>query len=230
MELVLVDRRDDGVAVVTLNRPDKRNALSIDMRAQLATVYAELGEDEAVGAILLTGGGSAFCSGMDVTQFGGDRANREQIVETSTALFRSVALSPVPSVAFVNGPAVAGGFALALLCDLRIAAPDATFGFPELGRHIPPSYAAATAALPEPVARELCLTGRVVDARDAVSLGVASQTGILDDAISLAAQIAAAPRSATRAVRRRILIAGEQTWQRVLEEEERELREAVLKD
>jgi enoyl-CoA hydratase len=167
---------------------------------------------------------------MDVTQFGGDRANREQIVETSTALFRSVALSPVPSVAFVNGPAVAGGFALALLCDLRIAAPDATFGFPELGRHIPPSYAAATAALPEPVARELCLTGRVVDARDAVSLGVASQTGILDDAISLAAQIAAAPRSATRAVRRRILIAGEQTWQRVLEEEERELREAVLKD
>jgi enoyl-CoA hydratase len=230
MELVLVDRRDDGVAVVTLNRPDKRNALSIDMRAQLATVYAQLGEDEAVGAILLTGGGSAFCSGMDVTQFGGDRANREQIVETSTALFRSVALSPVPSVAFVNGPAVAGGFALALLCDLRIAAPDATFGFPELGRHIPPSYAAATAALPEPVARELCLTGRVVDARDAVSLGVASQTGILDDAISLAAQIAAAPRSATRAVRRRILIAGEQTWQRVLEEEERELREAVLKD
>lgn len=230
MELVLVDRRDDGVAVVTLNRPDKRNALSIEMRAQLAAVYAQLGEDEAVGAILLTGGGSAFCSGMDVTQFGGDRANREQIVETSTALFRSVALSPVPSVAFVNGPAVAGGFALALLCDLRIAAPDATFGFPELGRHIPPSYAAATAALPEPVARELCLTGRVVDARDAVSLGVASQTGILDDAISLAAQIAAAPRSATRAVRRRILIAGEQTWQRVLEEEERELREAVLKD
>lgn len=230
MELVLVDRRDDGVAVVTLNRPDKRNALSIDMRAQLAAVYAQLGEDEAVGAILLTGSGSAFCSGMDVTQFGGDRANREQIVETSTALFRSVALSPVPSVAFVNGPAVAGGFALALLCDLRIAAPDATFGFPELGRHIPPSYAAATAALPEPVARELCLTGRVVDARDAVSLGVASQTGILDDAISLAAQIAAAPRSATRAVRRRILIAGEQTWQRVLEGEERELREAVLKD
>lgn len=230
MELVLVDRRDDGVAVVTLNRPDKRNALSIDMRAQLAAVYAQLSEDEAIGAILLTGSGSAFCSGMDVTQFGGDRSNREQIVETSTALFRSVALSPVPSVAFVNGPAVAGGFALALLCDLRIAAPDATFGFPELGRHIPPSYAAATAALPEPVARELCLTGRVVDARDAVSLGVASQTGILDDAIALAAQIAAAPRSATRAVRRRILIAGEQTWQRVLEEEERALREAVLED
>ena len=99
---------------------------------------------------------------MDTSQFGGDRRNRERLVETSTLAFKAVGECHRPVVAAINGPALAGGFALALLCDLRVAGHSATFGYPELPRGIPPSYAAARAVLPATVAQELCLTGRIV--------------------------------------------------------------------
>jgi enoyl-CoA hydratase/carnithine racemase len=225
---VTVEARDGGVALVTLDRAHKRNALSLEIRTALAEALEDVAADEQVAAVVLTGAGSAFCAGMDVTQFGGDRAHKERIVETSVRLFGAVAQCPAPTVAAVNGPAVAGGFAIALLCDVRVAAPAARFGFPEVGRHIPPSYAAAAAALAPAVARDLCLTGRVVDAEEALALGVASRAGGLDVALATAAEIAAAPRGATREVKRRILLGGEATWAAILQEEERALREALL--
>ncbi|HEX4669981.1 MAG TPA: enoyl-CoA hydratase/isomerase family protein, partial [Solirubrobacterales bacterium] len=134
----------------------------------------------------------------------------------------------VPAVAAVNGPAVAGGFGLALLCDVRLAAPGATFGFPEVGRHIPPPYSAALSALPPALARRLCLTGEVLDARAALELGVVA--AIHDDVVAagdaMAAQIATSP--AAREVKRRILQAGETTWLRALADEGRVFREALL--
>src|SRR3954469_1842635 len=175
--LVLVDRPADGVARVTLNRPEKRNALSLDLREQLADTLEREAAGDETRCVILTGAGSAFCAGMDVTQFGGDRANKERIVATSTRLFEIVARYPLPVVAAVNGPAVAGGFALALLCDVRVADETATFGFPEIGRFIPPSYAAAAAALDEALGRRLCLTGEVLDARRALELGVVGELG-----------------------------------------------------
>jgi enoyl-CoA hydratase/carnithine racemase len=165
---------------------------------------------------------------MDVTQFGGDAANRRRIVETSTRLFDTLARCPTPTVAFLNGPAIAGGFALALLCDLRVAAAQARMGFPELGRYLPPSYAAARAALPPALARELCLTGRLVDAAEALDRGVVQRLGSLEDAIGLAGDIAAAPRAAVREVKRRVLLEAQTTWLPLLEEEQRALRAAVL--
>ena len=165
---------------------------------------------------------------MDVTQFGGDRANRLRIVESSTRLFTALATSPTPTLAFLNGPAIAGGFALALLCDLRIAAGAARMGFPELGRYIPPSYAAARAALPSALARELCMTGRVLEADEALARAVVSRIGSLEDALALADEIAAAPRPAVREVKRRVLIEAQSTWGPLLAEETRALRAAVL--
>src|SRR5262245_44489883 len=162
--------RHEEVAVVTLQRPEKRNALSIDLRVELAETFGALGEDEGTGCIVLTGAPPAFCSGMDVTQFGGDRENRARLVETSIGCFRAISNCPRPTVAAVNGPALAGGFALALLCDLRIAGESASFGFPELPRGIPPSYASARAALPAAIAAELTLTGRTLDAATALRL------------------------------------------------------------
>ena len=91
-----------------------------------------LSADDDVGCIVLTGAGPAFCSGMDTSQFGGDLENRRQLVETSTLAFEAVGECRRPIVAAVNGPAIAGGFALALLCDLRIASTEAVFGYPEL--------------------------------------------------------------------------------------------------
>src|SRR5919106_156760 len=187
--LLSLERQED-VAIVTLQRPEKRNALSIDLRVEIAEAFGALGEDDGVGAIVLTGAGPAFCSGMDVTQFGGDRANRERLIETSIACFRAVGNCPKPVVAAVNGPALAGGFALAMLSDLRLAAESASFGFPELPRGIPPSYAAVRAALPPTIATELVLTGRLLDSAGALRLGLVSAVHPDDELMARALELA----------------------------------------
>ena len=229
--LLSIERRD-AVALVTLQRPEKRNALSIDLRVELADAFGGMGEDEGIGCIVLTGAGTAFCSGMDTSEFGGDPGHKRRLVETSAAAFDAVGSSPHPVVAAVNGPALAGGFALALLCDLRIAAETATLGFPELPRGIPPSYAAARAALPAAVAAEVALSGRAYGAREALRMGIVSEV-VGEDlaqarALELAQEIAAAPRFATAETKRRILLDRERTFGPLFAEEARVFREALL--
>jgi enoyl-CoA hydratase/carnithine racemase len=223
--------RRDRVAVVTLNRPEKRNALSLELRVRLAAALGELAGDDDVVCVVLTGAGSAFCSGMDTSEFGGDRANRERIVTLSIAAFRALGGIDRPVVAAVNGPAVAGGFALALLCDIRIAAWSARLGFAE-PPGVPPSYAAARAALPAGLARELTLSGRLLDAHDAEIAGVVSEVTPQDElmprALEVAHRIAASP--AARITKRRILLERERLYGELFEEEERMLRDALLGD
>jgi enoyl-CoA hydratase/carnithine racemase len=224
----------DGVAVVTLVDPARRNAMTATMVEQIVAVFDALETDGTTAAVVVTGAPPAFCSGMDTSQFGGDRANRERLVETSIRCFRAVGNCPKPVVAAVNGPALAGGFALALLCDLRLAAEEASFGFPELPRGIPPSYAAARAALPARVAAELTLTGRLLDAAGAERMGIVSAVYPADQlmprAIELAGRIASGPRQAIAETKRRILLDRERTIGHLFEEEERLLREALLGD
>jgi enoyl-CoA hydratase/carnithine racemase len=223
-----LDRRG-GVALLTLNRPEKRNALSLELREQFARTLDDLARDEELACLVITGSGSAFCSGMDVTEFGGDRAQKERIVELSIAFFRAIAQFPKPAIAAVNGPAIAGGFALALLCDVRIASEDARLGFAE-PPGIPPSYAAARAALPAALARDLCLTGRVVHAGEAAALGMVSEVVAPDALMARAGEIAErierspAPAIATK---RRILVERER-YAPLFEDEERTLRAALL--
>ncbi len=178
---------------------------------------------------MLTGAGTAFCSGMDTSQFGGDQANRERLVATSTAAFDSVRMCRRPVVAAVNGPAIAGGFALSLLCDLRVAAYTARFGYPELPRGIPPSYAAARAVLPATVAQELCLTGRIVEAAEAHRLGIVREVTAIDvveRAVELAQRIAGLPREAILETKRRTLLERSHIWGFLFEEEERVFKRA----
>src|SRR3954466_6651326 len=199
MNELRLERDDDGVALLTLNRPEKRNALSIEMRFELATLLEALAADPDVGCLLVTGAGSAFCAGMGVTQFGGDRENRRRIVASSIAAFGALGRFPKPAVAAVNGPAIAGGFAIALLCDVRLASAEARFGFGELPRGVPPSYASARAALPASVARELALTGRIVQSAEAAELGIVSDAvepgALMPRAVELA-RAAAGPTGA----------------------------------
>src|SRR3954470_7854992 len=101
-------------------------------------------------------------------------------------------------------------------------------GFPELGKHIPPSYAAARAALPPALARELCLTGRILSAGEARELGVVSDIGGAGAALGAAPQIAPPPPAATREVKRRILLEGEHSWLALLKEEQAALEAALL--
>ena len=230
-DLLSIDSAE-GVAVVTLRRPEKRNALSLDMRVQLADAFALLAEDEQILCVVLTGEGSAFCSGVDTTQFGGDRRNRERIVNTSLAAFGAVARFPKPLVAAVNGPALAGGFVLALHADLRLAGETARFGFAELARGIPPSYAAARAALAEPLARELCLTGRLLDAREALACGLVAEVCTADRlmprCLELARSIARLPRWTVLEIKRRFLIEADHARGSLFADEERVFRAALL--
>ena len=230
-ELVTVER-DAAVATVTLNRPEKRNALSLDLRARMTDELTALAGDDEVRCILMTGAGSAFCAGMDTSEFGGDRAHKERIVELSIGLFRALGDFPKPVVAAINGPAVAGGFAFALLCDLRIASTEARMGFLENRRGIPPSYAAARAALPAALAAELCLTGRLVDADEAHRLGIVAEVhapgDLMPRAAAVAGEIAAAPPSASIETKRRILIERATCWRPLFDAEEQALREALL--
>jgi enoyl-CoA hydratase/carnithine racemase len=229
--LLSIEEHGD-VALVTLERPEKRNALSIDLRVELADAFERLASDDSVGCVVLTGAGSAFCAGMDVTQFGGDAHHRRRLVETSTGAFGAVGRCPKPVIAAVNGAALAGGFALALLCDIRIAGERATFGYPELAIGIPPSYAAVRTVMSPGAARELCLTGRVIGSDEALRLGVVTEV-CLDEqlserALALGERIAAMPRAAQVETKRRILIDGERAFGDLFAEEERLFREALL--
>ena len=229
--LLSIEEHGD-VALVTLERPEKRNALSIDLRVELADAFERLASDDSVGCVVLTGAGSAFCAGMDVTQFGGDAEHRTRLVETSTGAFGAVGRSPKPVIAAVNGAALAGGFALALLCDIRIAGERATFGYPELAIGIPPSYAAVRAVVSPGAARELCLTGRVIGSQEALRLGVVTEVfpdeELRERALALGKRIAEMPRAAQRETKRRILLDGERAFGQLFAEEERLFREALL--
>jgi enoyl-CoA hydratase/carnithine racemase len=132
-------------------------------------------------------------------------------------------------VAAVNGPAIAGGFAMSLLCDIRLASSTARFGFGELPRGVPPSYASARAALPAALARELSLTGRVVDAGEALELGIVSEVvepeALLERALEVA-RAAAGPAGAI--TKNRILLERQHLFGRLFLDEEWALRKALL--
>jgi enoyl-CoA hydratase/carnithine racemase len=228
----LLAEHADGVATLTLNRPAKRNALSIELREALANALSAIAADGHARCTVLTGAGSAFCGGMDVTQFGGDRPHRLRLLAANEACFAALIDHPVPLIAAVNGPALGGGLALAALCDLRIAARSATFGFPEVRRGIPASLGAALAALPPAAARDLVLTGRIVDAGEALRLGLVSQ--VVGDAelpavvAERAGAIAALP---PRGVRTAVGWARHEPapgWREQLAREEALLRETLL--
>jgi enoyl-CoA hydratase len=232
MAEVLLSERHDSIALVTLNRPEKRNALSIELRLEMAETFERIGADDGIACVVLTGAGSAFCSGMDRNQFGGDRANRERLAQSSSAAFDAVGRCPKPILAAVNGAAIAGGFALALFCDLRVASESARFGFPELPIGIPPAYAAARATLDGTLARELCLTGRLLDAEEAQRRGVVAsvhpEDELVSSALELARSIAALPRAAVLETKRRIVLERDTVWRPLFEREQQAFRAALL--
>ena len=168
--LVRLDRHGP-VTAVTLDRPQKRNALSVALRRELVACFRALASDRDVCAMVLTGAGTAFCAGMDRSEFGGDADHRRDLFESSKELFASLGELPIPAIAAINGPALGGGSALAASCDIRLASPAARLGHPEVALGIPASYAALLGMFPEQVARELAYTGRILTAEEALALG-----------------------------------------------------------
>jgi enoyl-CoA hydratase len=169
--LLLTSPVDDGVVTLTLNRPDKRNALSIALRDEISDALDRLAVDENVKAVVVTGAGDVFCAGFDLREF--ERMNEPEIGErlwpSSDRYHRTCLDFPLPFIAAVNGPALAGGFDLAVMCDIRVAADSAVFAHPEItfGDVV---YGPLHDLVGGAVARELCLTGRRIDAHEALRM------------------------------------------------------------
>jgi enoyl-CoA hydratase len=199
-EPVLVGPADDGIVVVTLNRPDKRNALSIGLRDAVSDALDALAADEEVKVVIVTGAGDTFSAGFDLREFEAafeDAALADELWASADRFHHTLLAFPLPLVAAVNGPALAGGFDLAVCCDLRTAASTARFAHPEL-TFGDVMYGPLHELVGGAVARELCFTGRDVDAAEAHRLHLVSSVHAPDElmeaASELAASIARAPR------------------------------------
>ncbi len=189
-DLLRVERPSDGVVLITLDRADRRNALSTALRREGNGLLAELGADETLRCLVVTGAGSVFSAGFDLGEFGPaleDPALSDQLWATSDEWHHRWFSFPLPTVAAVNGPALAGGFDLAVLCDIRIASPTAVFGHPELefGDVV---YGPLHDLVGGAVARDLCLTGRRIDAAEAHRVGLVRE--VADDPLAVALQVA----------------------------------------
>lgn len=214
---------DGAVRTVTINRPEKRNALHIDLRRALATTFARLGTDPDVGVVVLTGAGAAFCSGMDTTQFGGDDDNRRALFESSYGMFEALRTLPKPVIAAVNGPALAAGFGLAALADIRIAGPNATFGMPEVTLGFASSWGTLLRVLPDQLARRMAFTGQTIDAATALEWGLVIEVAPdpLARATELAAAMAKNPVSGLEGSKRLMIEASDQTIRAAMDAEMR---------
>ncbi|HEX8747337.1 MAG TPA: enoyl-CoA hydratase-related protein [Pyrinomonadaceae bacterium] len=174
-ETLLVERRE-RVAIITINRPEKRNALNIKTREEGAMVLEELSTDETVRVIVFTGAGDkAFVAGADIAEFQGRTAITQREVMLGRSLFTAIDNFPKPVIAMVNGYCLGGGCELALSCDLRVASDKASFGQPEINLGIIPGGGGTqrlTRLVGEGKAMELILTGDIIDAQTAYNLGL----------------------------------------------------------
>lgn len=167
----------DGVATVSVNRPEKRNALNEPTRVELRAAFEEAVEDDDVRAIVLRGEGDAFISGGDLETLASlDMLEAMEYKATyAQGLNNYIASLPKPTVAAIDGYALGGGLEMALACDIRLAANDAKVGFPEVNVGIFPGGGGTqrlTAVVGASVARELIYTGRIIEADEAADLGI----------------------------------------------------------
>ena len=198
---------EDGVAVVRLRRPEKRNALSIALRDEMSDALDRLVGDDATRCVVVTGEGAVFSAGFDLREFE-DPEVADRLWASSDRWHRTLLEYPLPLVAAVNGPAHGGGFDLAVMCDVRIASETAVFSHPE-HRFSEVVYAPLHDAVGGGVARDLALTGRPVGAAEAQAIGLVTAVVPSADleaaAAAVAIEIASAPREVVERMKRKIL-------------------------
>lgn len=203
-ESLRIDRIAASAVRLTLDRPEKRNALSTALRHAVCDALDGLAAAESVKAVVVTGAGGVFSAGFDLGEFrraADDPGFSRTLWASSDRFHRTLLEFPLPLLAAVNGPALAGGFDLAVCCDVRIAAETARFAHPEF-RFGDVVYSPLHELVGGAVARDLCLTGRALDAREALALGLVSEVvdpDALEDAVlRIVSRIDAAPRDRLR--------------------------------
>jgi len=198
-EFLLVDRGDES-ATLTLNRPEKRNALSVQLRDELSDALDELAIDPTLKVVVITGSGDVFSAGFDLSEFeraAADETFSRQLWASSDRYHETVLHFPLPTLAAINGPALAGGFDLAVLCDLRIASSRARFAHPErtFGDVV---YGPLHDLVGGAVARELTMGGRELSADEAHAVHLVGEVvdpdALSDAARAAVARIVVAPR------------------------------------
>jgi enoyl-CoA hydratase len=216
-----------NIALVTLNRPEARNAISPEVSQEMAAILDEVEDDPGLRAVVLTGRGEVFSAGADLKVVAQGRAND---IARGKGGFAGIVTRdfPKPIIAAVQGPALAGGFEIVLSCDLVVAADTARFGIPEVKRGL---MAAAGGLIrlpkrvPLAIALELAMTGDPIDADRALQLGLVNRVvpgaQLLDEAIALAERIGEnspiAVRNSRRLVREARELTEEQGWRRTEE-------------
>lgn len=195
-----VDVRDNGIAIITLNRPEALNALNIQTFRELCSALDALAEDRSIRGLILTGAGRSFVSGADLKEVSSPREGASEfygerfldflaLVETT---FDKLAKFPRPTVAAVNGYALGGGCELALCCDFRVASTAAVFGFPEAGIGLSPAFG-GTQRLPRligiPRAKEIMFSGRKIRHAEALSIGLADYCAEPDALLTTAEEL-----------------------------------------
>ncbi|MFN3260710.1 MAG: crotonase/enoyl-CoA hydratase family protein [Pikeienuella sp.] len=201
-----------GVATLTLARPEKHNALSARMIAELSEAAAALAADRAVRVVILTGEGESFCAGGDLgwmrEQFAADREQRMAEARKLAAMLGALNSLPQPLIGRVNGPAYGGGMGMMSVCDVAIAADHAKFGFTETRLGLVPATISpyVLARMGEGMARRVFMSARLFGAEEAVALGLAARAvpaAMLDEAVEAEAQpyLAAAPGAVARSKR-----------------------------
>jgi 2-(1,2-epoxy-1,2-dihydrophenyl)acetyl-CoA isomerase len=230
-QLVLL-AESGGVATLVLNRPEKLNAFGDDMREQLVEALDAAAAHGGIGALVITGAGRAFSAGGDVHHMAALKERNapfdqmRPLLEAGRAAIERLVALPFPTLAAVNGPAAGAGLNLALACDLRIASDQASFGetFARIGLH--PDWG-GTYFLPRLVglarALELCWTGEVIDAAEALRIGLVNRVvphaDLVPAAMALAARLAAAPRASVRLAKESLGAAFQRTLAQCLDAE-----------
>ncbi|MFC2006447.1 enoyl-CoA hydratase/isomerase family protein [Chloroflexota bacterium] len=208
--------KEGGVAVITLNRPEKLNALNVEMRAELASAITELNEDDDTKVLVFTGAGRGFCSGADLSPPSGDkkamgRRLRLEPLAGFGRLARVLAGTDKPTIAAVNGVAAGAGFAITVACDIRIASENASFSAIFVRRALVPDTGISY-FLPRIVgiskAVELCITGDIIDVKEAERIGLVSKVVPHDDLMrevkELATRLAGGPSIAIELAKRSV--------------------------
>ncbi len=206
MSLIEVDQIDESIRVVRLNRPERLNALSIELAVELDAALAQVGAENLVRVVILTGTGRAFCSGLDLKDYGIipniDNLSVHRIATRSMSIYsqitRRLRSIPQPVIAAVNGPAFGGGMCVALGADLRIASETAEFNATGIVNGLTSAEMGAGWILPRLIgganSNDLLLTGRRVDAAEALRMGLVSwvvaEGSLLDEAVHMAQAMA----------------------------------------
>ena len=221
MSVLKIDQPREGVGLLTLNRPDRLNALNEELVQALTNALASITADDAVRAVVVTGEGRGFCAGLDLRDFGPSAreatssvSGRMQFQEMMAELPAALRALPQPVVAAINGPAVGGGLALCLGADVRICSTSASFGNAAILIGLSGAEMGMSYHLPRivgtSVAADWMLTGRTVSSDEAYQRGLVSERvkdgALVDRALEIAEQIAANPPLAVRMTKRALQV------------------------